>query len=85
MVKDVNDENGNRELPATPKKAVAGYYRMTSPANEWIFYDGSGWVGEPRKLPWFRHPVNIAVGRAPVWVHLFLLGLLVAIVVFVHP
>lgn len=54
-------------LPEVPDKPVAGYYRCPGPDGFWTFYNGERWVGDPVRLPWYRHPVPFMRGRPPVW------------------
>jgi hypothetical protein len=58
-------EQSSRNLPATPEKPVAGYYRCPSPEPRWMYYDGRSWVGEPVALPWYRRPMAGVRGRPP--------------------
>lgn len=64
-------------VPPTPNKPYPGYYRFLPPDDDlWLYYDGSTWIGDPVQLPWWKMPMEWAVGRTTRGQALVTLGLM---------
>ncbi|SKC69101.1 hypothetical protein [Okibacterium fritillariae] len=70
------DKPAEGEFPDSPEIAVASYYRYPGDSEWWMFHDGTTWVGDPVRLPWYKKPVSWSVGRAPRWAHVVMLGVM---------
>ena len=76
MTRVEEEKPAEGELPPSPETAVVSYYRYHNDSDWWMFHDGTKWVGDPVRLPWYKKPVTWSVGRAPRWAHVAILSIM---------